>query len=69
MPWDFDDIVENSKTKAHLHYEEHGMPLLGVASSGKIIEDAVKRFLSLSFKVRDASSGVCVNGARRGAHV
>jgi len=68
MPWDFDAIVENAKTKGYLYYKEHGMPLLGVASHGKIIENAVKRLLSSSFEVRDASSGSRVNGACCGAN-
>tara|TARA_B100000287_G_scaffold55371_1_gene48592 strand:- start:623 stop:2098 length:1476 start_codon:yes stop_codon:yes gene_type:complete len=68
MPWDFDDIVENAKTKGYLYYKEHEMPLLGLASSGNIVEKAVKRFLSSSFEVRDAKSGSCVNGTHRSAN-
>ena len=67
MPWDFDDIVENAKSKGYLHYKEHDMPLLGLASCGNIVENAVKRFFSSSFEVRDANRGFRVNGDRRSA--
>ena len=68
MPWDFDDIVENAKTRSYLYYKEHGMPLLGLASCGNIVEKAARKFLSSIFKVRAANRGVCVNGACLGAY-
>ena len=68
MPWDFDNIVENAKSRGYLYYKEYRMPLLGVASCGNIVQNAVKQFLSSSFEVRDANRGVCVNGALRSAN-
>ena len=65
MPWDFDDIVENAKSKGYLYYKEHGMPLLGLASCGSIVQNAVKQFLSSSCEVRDANHGSRVDGRRR----
>ena len=69
-PWTFDAVVAAHTTRANTIYTDNGMPLIGLANSGKLVELAVRRFfqIKLGRVVKNAPITSKVDDSRRGIH-